>query len=341
MENFSNRLISWQRHYGRHDLPWQQPDAYRVWLSEIMLQQTQVVTVIPYFQKFIACFPTVQDLAGAAEADVMALWAGLGYYARARHLLAAARQVVTIYAGVFPKDPDVLVQLPGIGRSTAGAIAALAYGVRAPILDGNVRRVLIRHQALRMSGRELAEQKQLWALADALTPSKDVAIYTQAMMDLGALVCQRKQPDCSICPIAGDCQSRQRGITDLLPLPANKPVVQRKNLWLVVLMAGDRVWLERRPSRGIWAGLWCFPVCDALPDATQITQLAGGVVVDISTGSAFRHALTHRDLHITPVMVKLSGVSVQTSGWIRLSAVIAQGVPVPVKRIVEEYLHVD
>ncbi len=336
MDDFALRLIDWQRCHGRHDLPWQQSaDPYRTWLSEIMLQQTQVSAVIPYFERFVARFPDVQTLAAATLAEVLSLWAGLGYYSRARNLHAAAVQVMERHQGQFPSDPHMLSTLPGIGRSTAAAIAALSFGRRATILDGNVKRVLIRHQALLAPANDARQLDVLWQLAEQRTPERDVATYTQAMMDLGATVCRRRRPLCHACPLAGDCLSLQRGLTDLLPIPASRKPPTVVNMWLVACTAGKQVWLQRRPARGIWSGLWSLPEFDRMPDADVLDRLTGGKLLSVRTGDAFRHQLTHRDLHITPVLADFAALAQPDAGWMTVTQAIDAGVPVPVRRILE------
>ena len=336
MDDFALRLIDWQRCHGRHDLPWQQStDPYRIWLSEIMLQQTQVSAVIPYFERFITRFPDVHSLASATLAEVLPLWAGLGYYARARNLHAAAVQLVEQYHGRFPSDPKLLMALPGIGRSTAAAIAALAFGRRAAILDGNVKRVLIRHQALLAPTNNPRQLDMLWQLAEQLTPEHEVATYTQAMMDLGATVCRRRQPACHACPLARDCLSLSRGLTELLPMAATRKPPIAVNLWLVACTVGDQVWLQRRPARGIWSGLWSLPEFDRMPDAEILGKLTGGKLLTLRSGEIFRHQLTHRDLHITPVRADFDALAQPAAGWMTLTQAMGAGVPVPVRRILE------
>src|SRR5687768_11234269 len=250
MREFAATIIGWQKRHGRHDLPWQGTrDPYRIWLSEVMLQQTQVAAVIPYFGRFLQRFPTVGALAEASEDEVLRLWSGLGYYARGRNLHAAAKQIVA--QGGFPASAQALCALPGIGRSTAAAIAAFAYGERAAILDGNVKRVLARCYGLH-------HKDEMWEKAEQLLPRRSIEVYTQALMDVGATVCTRK-PACERCPVKAGCVARKTGRIDELPAPRpRRPWPLRKATWFVYRNAG-RVMLERRPSPGIWGGLWCFP----------------------------------------------------------------------------------
>ena len=278
------------------------------------------------------------SLAAATQADVLALWAGLGYYSRARHLHAAAIMLVQQFQGRFPSDPQQLQTLPGVGRSTAAAIAALAFGRQAAILDGNVKRVLIRHQALPAPANDVQQTRVLWQLAEQRTPSQDVATYTQAMMDLGATVCRPRQPLCDQCPLTGDCQSFQRGLTGLLPVPALRKAPSVAKIWLVACTAGDYVWLQRRPARGIWAGMWSLPDFPRLPDPGLLDRLAPGKLLSWRVGETFRHQLTHRDLHITPIQARLTRTPGQETGWMTVSEALDSGVPVPVRRILEDFL---
>ena len=282
-EQFAPRLIAWQKRHGRHDLPWQQTrDAYRIWLSEIMLQQTQVSTVIPYYARFLAEFPTLADLAQAPLERVLELWAGLGYYARARNLHACAVAVLRDHGGVFPREPERIAELPGIGRSTAAAIAAFAYGVRGAILDGNVKRVLTRCFGVEGFPGAPKVEKGLWQLAESLLPHGpgEIEIYTQGIMDLGASLCSRTKPTCAICPMAEICIARRDGRQEELPegKPA-KAVPERRSTALVV-HDGERVLLERRPPSGIWGGLLALPELDVL-DALgcDVVTIDGGVLV--------------------------------------------------------------
>src|SRR5215212_8230498 len=247
---FADQLVRWQRRHGRHDLPWQgTTDPYRIWLSEVMLQQTQVSTVVPYYGRFLAKYPTVQALAAASEEHVLQLWSGLGYYARGRNLHKAAR---VIARNGFPRRASEIAELPGVGRSTAAAIAAFAYGERAAILDGNVKRVLARCFLL-------TDKEEMWRQAEALLPRRDIPAYTQALMDLGAAICTRVKPHCQACPVAQSCQARKSGrIGEFPPAREARPLPQRETTWLVLRRNGA-VLVEQRPSPGIWGGLWCFP----------------------------------------------------------------------------------
>lgn len=256
---FSTRLLNWYGKEGR-TLPWRETrDPYRIWLSEIMLQQTTVAAVIDYYQRFLASFPTLQSLAQASQEEVINLWAGLGYYSRARNLHAAALMIVEEYGGVFPETVDVLQQLPGIGRSTAGAISALAFDRQASILDGNVRRVLCRLCALQQAPRSTAAEKQLWYWSDTLTPAGRVHDYTQAIMDLGAMVCVPRQPNCEQCPVVDLCQAKRLGLEQQLPMKQAKKTVPTRHQVALLIESGGRYLVRRRPAEGFLGGLWEFP----------------------------------------------------------------------------------
>ncbi|HET7198776.1 MAG TPA: A/G-specific adenine glycosylase [Burkholderiales bacterium] len=307
---FAARLVAWQRRHGRHGLPWQRTrDPYRVWLSEVMLQQTQVATVIPYYQRFLARFPDVHALARASQEEVLRLWSGLGYYARGRNLHRAARQ---ISAEGFPRVAAGIERLPGIGRSTAAAIAVFAFGERAAILDGNVKRVLSRCFAI-------GDEKALWPRAEALLPRRDVATYTQALMDLGATVCTRVAPACARCPVARSCEARRRGWQDRLPPKrARGPLPRRSVTWLVQRCA-DEVRVERRPASGVWGGLWCFPAGKKRPGDRPLAPI--------------EHGFTHFRLRIRPVL-RLVSAKVNARGrWMSLAALDRAAVPAPVRTL--------
>ena len=306
---FSTRLLAWYDQHGRKDLPWQHPRApYRVWISEIMLQQTQVTTVIGYFEKFMAHFPSVRDLAKAPQDEVLHLWTGLGYYARARNLHKAAQAMVTEHNGELPGDLDALQALPGIGRSTAGAILAQGFDTRAVILDGNVKRVLTRHGAVEGFPGRTAVAKTLWELADTKTPDTRSADYTQAIMDLGATLCVRRTPNCDACPVSQDCAALKANRVSDFPYPKPKKAKPTKTarMYIVRGSEGD-VLLEQRPQEGIWGGLWNPPERAAdYADSSFLAEydLDAGEVLQ---GSPFRHTFSHYHLDITPVFVALNG----------------------------------
>jgi A/G-specific adenine glycosylase len=304
--SFSTRLIDWYTRHGRHDLPWQAARTpYRVWLSEIMLQQTQVATVIPYFERFIARCPDVQSLAAAAADDVLHLWSGLGYYSRARNLHRCACLLVAHHGGEFPRDLDALIALPGIGRSTAAAILAQAYDLPHAILDGNVKRVLARYHALEGWPGEAMVEKQLWRLSEQHLPAAGVREYTQAIMDLGATLCTRRRPRCGECPVAGDCSGHQSARVADFPAARPKRVVPRRSTcFLIIENRAGQVLLERRPPSGIWGGLWCFPEVpdeDALSARLAALGLCNGRVHQRLTTIA--HSFTHFHLDIAPLRI--------------------------------------
>ncbi|TNC94429.1 MAG: A/G-specific adenine glycosylase [Gallionellaceae bacterium] len=276
MTSFASRLTVWQRAHGRHDLPWQEQDAYRVWLSEIMLQQTQVATVIPYFQRFVTSFPNIAVLAAATEDQVLAHWSGLGYYARGRNLHKAARIIVAKFGGEFPEKFEDILELPGIGRSTAAAVCALAFHQRRAILDGNVKRVLARYRGIEGWAGEKQVEEQLWQQAEALLPNEGVATYTQALMDMGATICTRSRPKCVLCPVQTDCIALQTDRINTLPTPKPKNVIPERHATFLLLMHGNDILLEKRPSSGIWGGLWCPPQFDG-EDAARDWFLRSGM----------------------------------------------------------------
>jgi A/G-specific adenine glycosylase len=342
-DGIAARLVEWHARRGRHDLPWQRHPskegrAYRVWVSEIMLQQTQVSTVIPYFERFMQRFPDVRALADAPPDEVLHLWTGLGYYARARNLQRAARRIRDAHGGEFPTTLDAVMELPGIGRSTAGAILALSGGARHPILDGNVKRVLARHAAIGGAPDEAATLDELWTLAEAHTPHDHVAVYTQAIMDLGATVCTRANPRCAECPIAADCRARLENRT--AELPARKRArAARKSRRAVMLVArrAGAVLLVQRPPSGIWGGLWCLPEFGDLDGAARFAQrelasatLAAAPLPDIE------HSFTHFDLVITPLIAECrgaAGVADDGALWYDLDKPARVGLPAPIKAL--------
>ena len=330
MSDFASLLIDWQRQHGRQDLPWQGTrDPYRIWLSEVMLQQTQVAAVIPYYQRFLARFPTVQALAAASEDEVLQLWSGLGYYARGRNLHAAARHIA---ASGFPKNAKDIEALPGVGRSTAAAIAAFAFGERAAILDGNVKRVLARCFGLET-------EKALWDRAERLVPASDVETYTQALMDLGATVCGRINPRCDSCPLAARCVARRSGRTAELPVPrARKPLPQKAVNWLVLRQNGA-ILLEKRPPAGIWGGLWSFPETDAQAVTAHARRL--GCEIQRTEPLAFlEHGFTHFRLQIRPLLCEVAGTAPAAHSpgrmWLSLAEAAGAAIPTPVRKLIEQ-----
>ncbi|MBA6413882.1 A/G-specific adenine glycosylase [Parahaliea sp. F7430] len=308
LPDFATRLLRWFDQHGRKDLPWQQDiQPYRVWVSEIMLQQTQVKTVIPYFERFMSSFPDVQSLAAAPVDEVLHLWTGLGYYARARNLHRAAIAICQQHHAEFPQDLEALQNLPGIGRSTAGAILSIAFQQRAVILDGNVKRVLSRHRQIAGWPGLSATQRELWELADQYTPSVRNADYSQAIMDLGATLCSRSQPQCHVCPVSEDCLARAEGRQ--AEFPAKKPrktMPVRNTAMLIAIASSAEVYLEQRPGTGIWGGLWCFPELESSEQAAQrCLELWGLSPKLIEPQASFRHTFSHFHLDITPVLAYL------------------------------------
>ena len=338
--NFASRLIHWQRTHGRHDLPWQSAEAYRVWLSEIMLQQTQVASVIPYYQRFIAAFPDIAALAAATEDDVLAHWSGLGYYARGRNLHKAARIIVEKFEGEFPRKFEDIVELPGIGRSTAAAICALAFHERRAILDGNVKRVLARYCGIAgWAGNKQVEEK-LWQQAEALLPQRDIATYTQALMDMGATICTRGKPKCALCPVQADCVALQTGRIAELPAPRPKKAVPERRATFLLLMHGNDILLEKRPGSGIWGGLWCPPQFEDEDAARDWFLRNGMVALDGERLETFTHAFTHFKLHITPLKIELARkplVAAQPGMlWLEVGEALGAAIPTPVRSMLQE-----
>jgi len=303
-EEFARRIVAWQGVSGRRHLPWQRPATpYRIWVSKIMLQQTQVATVIPYFERFMARFRSPRELAGAPLDEVLHHWSGLGYYARARHLHAAARRICDTHGARMPATYDELIGLPGIGRSTAGAILALAYQRRYPILDGNVRRVLARHRLIEGWPGEAAVQGRLWRTAEALVPTRDIPAYTQGLMDLGATVCTRRGPDCTRCPVSADCRAVAQGRQETLPAPRpRRPRPLRAVTLAVVCNRRGEVLLERRPPTGIWGGLWSLPqLTDPAAALQWCTRTLGTPPSRVAPWPEVEHGFTHFRLRITPI----------------------------------------
>ena len=343
---FAPALIRWQRESGRHGLPWQRTrDPYRVWLSEIMLQQTQVGTVLGYYDRFLQRFHDVRALAAASADEVMALWSGLGYYSRARNLHRCAQVVETEHGGVFPVGAAALQTLPGIGASTAAAIAAFCHGERVSIVDGNVRRVLSRLLAFDGDLSQTAAQRALWDLAQALLPespsAEDMVAYTQGLMDLGAGPCARTRPDCAVCPVNALCRAHRTGTADRFPVKTRKLLRRHEGWWLLILRRVSldgvpQVWMERRPPRGIWAGLHCAPVALAEELFKGSPLLAGLPVRDLP---AFVHNLTHRELRLNPLLVDLPSDREVPDGaegqWVAFDALEAVGLPAPLRSLLE------
>lgn len=341
---FYQRILEWFDQYGRHDLPWQQShDPYRVWLSEIMLQQTQVKTVIPYFERFLERFPSVESLANAPEDEVLHLWTGLGYYARARNLHRAAKLVCAEHGGEFPRNLEALMALPGVGRSTAGSILASAFGERGIILDGNVKRVLARHRAIEGWPGKTAVHDELWAIAEELTPRQRHRDYNQAMMDLGALLCTRSSPACGECPVAADCTARGQGNPQEYPgkKPRKAMPVKSTRLLMACNEAGE-VWLEKRPAPGIWGSLWCFPEAgERSPEQWSLDTL-GQAPDAIECWPEFRHTFSHYHLDIEPVLLRVDGqgaagiMEADRQLWYNVRETAQVGLAAPVARLLRQ-----
>jgi A/G-specific adenine glycosylase len=337
--SFAERLIAWQHTHGRHDLPWQDTgDAYCVWLSEIMLQQTQVGTVIPYFHRFVAAFPDVRALAAAPIDRVLELWSGLGYYRRAHHLHDTAQRVVAQHGGAFPRDATVLATLPGIGRSTAAAIAALAYGARTAILDGNVKRVLARHRGIAGYPGAPKVETLLWQAAEALLPATGTATYAQALMDLGATVCTRTRPLCDRCPVAADCIARRDDRIAELPSPRPRRALPQRAVRVLLFERGGAILLERRPAVGIWGGLWSLPELALDDDPRLYARTRYGV--DAEPGAALApiaHGFTHFALTLHPQRMAVAAWPrhAETPGrlWLARDEALGAALPAPIRRL--------
>ena len=335
--SFAVRIIAWQKQHGRRDLPWQNTrDPYRIWLSEIMLQQTQVSAVIPYYLRFLARFPDLGSLAEASEDAVLRLWAGLGYYARARNLHRAARRIVQDLGGGFPQEHAAVCALPGIGRSTAAAICAFAYGARHAILDGNVKRVLARCFGVAGYPGDRRVETLLWARSEALLPEREIEAYTQGLMDLGAGICLRTAPHCGQCPVGETCIARRENRTAELPAPRPARSVPERTTTMLILSRQGEVLLEKRPAFGIWGGLWCFPEIDAARIAEECTGRYGVEATAIAHLDQIEHGFTHFRLRITPVVVTVRPrVGAEEPGriWLTPEDALGAAIPVPVKRL--------
>lgn len=350
---FAPQLVAWQAEHGRHALPWQRTrDPYRVWLSEIMLQQTQVSTVLGYYERFLQRFPDVQVLAAASQDNVLALWSGLGYYSRARNLHRCAQTVMSEHGGCFPREAAQLAELPGIGRSTAAAIASFCFGERVAILDGNVKRVLTRVLGFRGDLSVAAEERRLWALAQEMLPerSQDMPAYTQGIMDLGATVCLPRQPSCLLCPAQPLCAAAREGAPERYPVKTRKlKRSRRENLWLW-LQWRSWVWLVRRPDSGVWAGLWSLP---ELPGEADWAVLADGMPGADARLPSFTHVLTHLDWILHPVRRQLPDAWPQAQAqrlaegvtadlgldggrWFELEEALRSGLPAPLRKLLGE-----
>lgn len=336
---FSDRLIAWQALYGRHDLPWQQTqEPYRIWLSEVMLQQTQVGTVISYYARFLERFPTLEALAQAPLDSVLELWAGLGYYARARNLHRCAQMIVADFGGQFPQEARRIVQLPGIGRSTAAAINAFAFGARTAILDGNVKRVLTRCFGIEGSPGS-ATEKVLWSLAEDLLPDAGIVAYTQGLMDLGSTLCVRRTPLCTVCPLGELCIARRQGRQAELPTAKAKKVLPEREAALLLLTDGKRILLERRPPAGIWGGLLTLPE-GGVAEARAYARRHGFRLLGMQPMASVKHSFTHFRLQIQTLLctVTASPCLVAEAGWqwLEYAEIETAALPTPIRRLLRE-----
>ncbi|MEQ6886523.1 A/G-specific adenine glycosylase [Salicola sp. Rm-C-2C1-2] len=340
---FAQQLLQWYDQHGRRNLPWHRsPSAYRIWISEIMLQQTQVTTVIPYFERFMERFPTVQDLATASTDEVLSYWSGLGYYARARNLHKAAMTIVEDHAGTFPQAQDELQKLPGIGRSTAAAIVAQAHAQRASILDGNAKRVLARYHAVEGWPGRTSVANQLWQHAETHTPNERIQAYTQAIMDLGAMVCTRRRPGCAACPVREGCLAYARNNPDAYPGSKPKKEKPEKSVWMLVIEDGEgRILLEQRPPSGIWGGLMSFPEADPALQPEELPEHCetslGLQTSEPETLAPFRHTFSHYHLWIQPVKLTAIRTRVLSDNgrhqWLPRQNALEAGLPAPIRRL--------
>jgi A/G-specific adenine glycosylase len=338
-DGFALTLVRWQRDHGRHDLPWQvSRDPYRVWLSEIMLQQTQVVTVRDYFARFLLRFPEISFLAQAPLDDVLALWSGLGYYSRARNLHGCAHQVMAVHAGIFPRTAEQLQILPGIGPSTAAAIASICFGERVAILDGNVKRVLTRYLGFDADLAVASNERALLKQATRMLPETDLADtmprYTQAVMDLGATVCTARKPACGVCPLLGACRAQALATPEAFPVKTRKLKRSAQTLWLLWAQTPEgAVWLSQRPTPGVWAGLYCLPLFDERDELMDSVPLT--LRPQVHDQSVIKHVLTHKDLYLHPVRVVMpAGPRPEAAGaWMRADQWPTLGLPAPIRKM--------
>jgi A/G-specific adenine glycosylase len=333
--DFAARIVAWQRTQGRHDLPWQRTrDPYRVWLSEIMLQQTQVATVLGYYERFLRRFPDVAALAAATLDEVLVLWQGLGYYGRARNLHRCAQAVAQQHGGRFPASSEALAQLPGIGRSTAAAIAAFAFGERVAILDGNVKRVLTRVLGFDADLSLAASERALWAHASALLPQADIESYTQGLMDLGATLCGPRAPSCAPCPVRELCAARRAGDAERFPVKTRRTIRSRRESWWLWLEWRGRVWLAQRPASGVWAGLWTLPLYD---DEAALLATAKALGTEPEARPTVQHALTHFDWLLHPRRARLArrpaDALLGAGRWVERAELSAVALPAPLAKL--------
>ena len=337
MNQFSKKIIDWQKSQGRNNLPWQKKSAYEVWISEIMLQQTQVETVIPFYETFIKTFPEIKTLAKSSEEQVMSLWSGLGYYSRARNIHKTAKIILNEYKGQFPQDFKNLIELPGIGPSTAGAILSLAFELPGIILDGNVKRVIARFKGITDPVDNSKTQKEMKSFAEALLPENSFREYSQGIMDLGSLLCRPKNPDCDNCPVSKSCQALKLGIQENIPLKTpSKPKKEKKIDWLLI-SSNNKILLKRNDSKGIWKNLWLFPSKDILSQENVSLLERKESLPEIV------HNLSHRKLNISTVKYRIKNkdrlkIDRSNSVWVSKADSVKMGMPKPIKEIIENYL---
>ncbi len=330
MTAFANEIIAWQKLYGRHDLPWQTklnqaPDPYAIWVSEIMLQQTQVAAVIGYYAKFMLRFPNIKTLGNATQDEVLQHWSGLGYYSRARNLHNAAQKIMDDFSGKFPDKFEDILNLPGIGRSTAAAISTFAFNQPMPILDGNVKRVFARHFNVAGWPSLPKIEAEMWQIATRENPHMDAIAYTQGLMDLGATLCTRSKPKCLACPVNASCAALALDIVSQLPTPKPRKAIPERSIYFLVHKNGNDILLEKRASTGIWGGLWSFPETETLPNNSE---------ENMQMLPKFTHTFTHFKLHIQPVLVQSAEQAIMPNSlWIGIDEAIEAAIPTPVRKI--------
>ena len=339
MNDFSSRLITWQKLHGRHHLPWQNTtDPYAIWVSEIMLQQTQVSAVISYYQRFMASFPNIETLANATQDEVLRHWSGLGYYSRARNLRNAAQKIGDDFNGIFPQDFSSILSLPGIGRSTAAAISTFSFNISQPILDGNVKRVFARHFLIEGWPSLPKVEARLWKIAEQLMPQEDIVAYTQGLMDLGATLCTRRKYDCEACPVNTSCGANAQNSVATLPSPKPRKTIPQKEITMLILTDGKDVMLEKRAPTGIWGGLWSLPEIDMKEIASAIAHARFGIEVETEEPlQIVHHVFTHFKLAITPQPLQVIKSSLQphrsNTVWLPIDEAISAAIPTPVRKI--------
>ena len=339
MSQLSKKIIQWQRKFGRNNLPWQiNVTPYKVWISEIMLQQTQVKTVIPYFEKFMTRFPNIDSLADSTEDEVLSYWSGLGYYSRGRNILKSAKIIREKFNSSMPSDIDSLESLPGIGKSTAGAIRSLGFKKNAAILDGNAKRVLIRYFKVEEAVNSTKTLKKLWQIAEEQLPIKDCDVYTQAIMDVGSLLCKRTNPLCDQCPLEHDCQAKQDGIEGLLPKKLAKKDKQKRYVyWAYIKNDKGEVLLENRTSKGVWEGLWSFPEFQKKRERQDFLKRFKPSCKLIDKETTLKHSFSHFDLdiNIVTLMVRSTKIKENDKAWFNSKDIIKVGIPAPVNKILK------